>query len=297
MLVNGSFLDQARFSIVNSIQQLNVGLGLWEWLVQPSWSDVQRDANRLRHARMGHLPLEPSSDCLCYFPLSGGKSDMGPSGLHLVKETDDDQGTWGVYTHIAPLASDGLSLSENVHIFPNRTVPNAQVSSKGIGWDATASWLLEGQFWIPSGATLQIVCTADADADINAPDFFYITTLYASGDMIFRWDNRSGQSGNTTASDVILPNRWHHIAMQKNADDSNVRIYRDGLLIMVVDVPYSLTNFDAVKFGVVDGISRVREFSVRTLAVYPITPFTPGPVTFASTLGDTQSRWNSYMII
>ena len=187
-------------------------------------------------------------------------------------------------------------LLEDVHIFPNRTVPDTQVNSKGIGWDATASWLLEGQFWIPTGGTLKIVCTADADADIEAPDFIYIATLYASGDMTFRWDNRSGQSGDTTASDVILPARWHHIAMQKNADDSNVRVYRDGLLVMVVDVPYSLTNFDEIKIGG-DGSPRVREFSVRTLAVYPITPYTPGPMTFAATLGDTQSRWTSYMII
>ena len=222
---------------------------------------------------------------------------MGPSGLHLVKETDDDQGTWGVYTHIAPLAADGLALSEHTHIFPNRTVPDTQISSKGIGWDATASWLIEWQCWLPPGSTLQLVSTADADVDINAPDFFYITTLYASGDMIFRWDNRSGQSMNTTASDVITPNRWHHIALQKNTDDSNVRVYFDGLLVLTVDVPYSLTNFDEIKFGVFDGAPRMRELSVRTLAVYPITPFTPGDVTFASTLGDTQSRWNSYMII
>jgi len=144
---------------------------------------------------------------------------------------------------------------------------------------------------------LQIVCTADADVDADAPDFFYIMTLYASGDTIFRWDNRSGQSGNSTVSDVILPDRWHHIALQKNEDDSNVRIYCDGVLILTVDVPYSLTNFDEIKLGVGDGTPRVREFSVRTLAVYPLTPFTPGPVTFAATLGDTQSRWNSYMIV
>jgi len=144
---------------------------------------------------------------------------------------------------------------------------------------------------------LQIVATADADVDINAPDLFYILTLHASGNMIFRWDNRSGQSGNSTVTGVVTADRWHHIAMQKNADDNNLRIYCDGLLILTVDVPYPLSNFDEIKFGVGDGIPRIREFSVRTLTVYPITPFTPGSVTFAATLGDTQSRWNSYMIV
>jgi hypothetical protein len=222
---------------------------------------------------------------------------MGPSGLHLVKETDDDQGQWGVYTHIGPTASDGLLLSEHTRVFPNRTIPNTQVSSKGIGWDATQSWLLETQIWLPSGSTLQIVFTADADVDINAPDLFYILTLYASGDMIFRYDNRLGQSANSTVTGVVTADRWHHIAMQKNADDSNVRIYRDGILILTVDVPYPLTNFDEIKFGLSTGSPRIREFSVRTLAVYPIAPYTIGDVTFAATLGDTQSRWNSYMII
>jgi hypothetical protein len=222
---------------------------------------------------------------------------MGNNDLHLVKRTDGDQGTWGVYEHIAPLATDGLALSEHTHLFPNRTVPDTQVSSKGIGWDATASWLIEWQCWLPAGSTLQLMTTADADIDAVSPDFVYLITLYASGDLIFRWDNRSGQSLNTTAANVITPNRWHHIAMQKNADDSNVRVFFDGLLILTVDVPFSLTNFDEIKFAVYDGAPRIREYSGRTLAVYPTSPFTPGPVTFATTLGDTQSRWNSYMIV
>jgi len=37
ILVNGSFLDQARFSISNALPQLNLGSGIWEWLVQPRW--------------------------------------------------------------------------------------------------------------------------------------------------------------------------------------------------------------------------------------------------------------------
>ena len=85
--------------------------------------------------------------------------------------------------------------------------------------------------------------------------------------------------------------------MQKNADDTNVRVYIDGLLLLAVDVPYTLTTIDEIKLAVYDGAPRIREYSARTLAVYPTSPFTPGPVTFAATLGDTQARWNSYMIV
>jgi len=203
----------------------------------------------------------------------------------------------GVYTHILPLASDGLLIPVRTRIFPNRNVPDTQVSSRGIGWDATDSWLLEGQFCIPSGSTLQIACTADADVDIQSPDIFYLLTLFASGDLAFRWDNRNGQANAITVSDVIRVHRWHHIAMQKTTNDSNVRVYCDGVLVLTEDAPHPLTNFDEIKFAPTNGIPRIREFSVRTRDVYPITPFTPGPVSFAATLGDTQSRWNSYMIL
>ena len=103
MLVNGAFLDQAQFSIANAVQQLNLGLSIWEWLVQPSWSDIQRDPARLRLARTGDLPLTPAAYCLMYFPFTTSLADLGPGGLHIVtNDTDVDQGEWGVYKHMAP---------------------------------------------------------------------------------------------------------------------------------------------------------------------------------------------------
>ena len=114
--------------------------------------------------------------------------------------------------------------------------------------------------------------------------------------MNFRWDNRSGQAESQQVLNVITAGRWHHIGMQKNLNDSNVRIYRDGILILTVDVPYSLTNFDMIKFGRVDGFPRIREFSVRTAAPLPTVPYTVGDVSFAAAIGDTQKRFNSYML-
>ena len=56
-------------------------------------------------------------------------------------------------------------------------------------------------------------------------------------------------------------------------------------------------NFDLMRFLPHTGAPMLREFNIRTLPVYPIAPFTPGPATFATAIGDTQRRWNSYVLI
>ena len=122
-----------------------------------------------------------------------------------------------------------------------------------------------------------------------------------TGDLVLSWDDRTGASGHrntTTVSNVISANRWHHVAMQKNTGSDDVRVYLDGLLMMTDNVTYPMIDFDAITIVVLGPVaSFLREFNVRTLAVYPITPFTPGPVTFAAAIGDTQRRWNSYVLI
>jgi len=94
----GSFIDQHRFGVENAELVYDLSLGIWQWRVLPTFSQIQRDSTRILHARMGHLPLEPSVDCLCYCPLAGGKDDMGVGGLDLVQtDSAESQGTWGVY--------------------------------------------------------------------------------------------------------------------------------------------------------------------------------------------------------
>ena len=192
---------------------------------------------------MGHLPQEPSDDCLGYFPLAGGKTDMGPSGLHLLQRTADDQGTWGVYEHVPPIATvGGCARDAYCYIFPNRDVPNTQVTSKAIGWDAMDSWLLEFQVWLSTGCRVKIICSSDADTNLSPRDNLHFVDVNAeTGDLVLFWDDRTGISGHsngTTVSNVISANRWHHVAMQKNTGSNDVRVYLDGLLIVTDSVTY-----------------------------------------------------------
>jgi len=86
--------------------------------------------------------------------------------------------------------------------------------------------------------------SADADVDSNSPDVLYLLTIVDTGALTFRFDDRNGHSGNTTVPDLIRVNRWHHIAMQKNANDSKVRVFCDGNLVLTDDVAYPISNFD-----------------------------------------------------
>jgi hypothetical protein len=303
ILVNGSFLDQARFSISNALPQLNVSAGLWEWLVQPRWSDLQRDPMRLRHARAGCLPLDPASDCLVYLPFAGSIMDLGPSIYKLCAQTSS-AGTWGVYDYIPPKCdSCGWLAQTDGYIHPNRDLPITQVNSRGIGWgNATSdSWLVECQMWLPPDCIFYVVLSDDADAADSAPDT--LNLMYAStrnGKMGFTWDDRSGVSGHynqPTVSNAITANRWFHLAMQKNSGASTVRVYLDGVLRITENVAYPMTNIDVLRIDPHGaGVPFIREMSVRSQAVYPTVPFTPGPVSFASAIGDSQLRWNSYML-
>jgi len=303
ILSNGTFVNQHRFGIENGDVVLDLNLG-WLFRATPLWSQVLRDPMRVRQAKMGHLPLDPAADCLVYLPFAGSTLDMGPSTLHLVTPTSDTQGTWGVYDYMPPkVDSCGWLAQADGFIFPNRDVPTTQVTSKGIGWGNTTSdsWLVECQMWLPPDCIFYITMTADADVDASAPD--NINHMYAStqnGKMGFTWDDRTGVSGHfnqPTISNAITANRWFHVAMQKNSGASIVRVYLDGVLRMTENVGYPMSNIDVVQIDPRGtGVPFIREFSIRTLAAYPTVPFTPGSVGFASSMGDPQMRWNSYML-
>jgi len=87
------------------------------------------------------------------------------------------------------------------------------------------------------------------------------------------------------------------MAMQKDPGASTVRVYVDGVLRITENVEYPMSNIDVVKIHPVGtGVPFIREMSIRRQAVYLTAPFTPGPVSFASAMGDSQLRWNSYML-
>jgi hypothetical protein len=118
-----------------------------------------------------------------------------------------------------------------------------------------------------------------------------------SGVLSFSWNDQVGHSNTVNVADAVSVNRWLHVSFQKNTSSNAIRVYLDGILRLTETVDYLMPCFDGItirRYG--SGISNIREFSVRTLAVYPITPFTPGVVSFQSAIGDTQQRWNSYML-
>ena len=74
-------------------------------------------------------------------------------------------------------------------------------------------------------------------------------------------------------------------------------MYVDGVLRLNENVRYPMSNIDAVKINPYGtGVPFIREFSIRTSATYPTVPFTPGAVSFATAMGDSEYRWNSYML-
>jgi len=240
ILNNNTFLNQNRFGIENGEVVLDLNLG-WLFRALPLWSQVRSDPARVLQARMGHLPMQPPvSDCLLYIPFAGSALDMGPSSLNLVAQTSDTQGTWGVYDYIPPKVDSCGWLAQDAYIFPNRDVPVTAVSSRGIGWgNATSdSWLVECQVWLNPDCRCGLVLSADADLDSTAPDninFVYVSTI--DGKLGFTWDDRSGSAGHynqPTISDAIVANRWYHIALQKNAGASTVRVYLNGNLRITV---------------------------------------------------------------
>jgi hypothetical protein len=156
--------------------------------------------------------------------------------------------------------------------------------------------------WLPPECRFTISLSADADADNSNPD--NVNLMYAStasnwyGKLGFTSDGRNGHINHGLADNVIVENRWFHIAMQKDPGASTVRVYVDGVLRITADVEYPMSNIDVVKLAPTGtGVPFIREFNIRSVAPYPTAPFTPGgAVLFASAMGDLEYRWNSYML-
>jgi hypothetical protein len=102
--------------------------------------------------------------------------------------------------------------------------------------------------WLPPECRLNISLSADADADSSNPDNFNL--MYAStasnwyGKLGFTSDDRNGHINHGLADDVIVENRWFHMAMQKDPSASTVRVYVDGILRITESVDYPLSNID-----------------------------------------------------
>ena len=96
----------------------------------------------------------------------------------------------GVYKH-SPANDDryaagwlkSTSSTSSYLIFPNRDVPNTQVTSRGIGWPSGVgdAWLLEYQVSLTSTSSqFQVVWVNDADTDVNPTDSVYCYLLLSA---------------------------------------------------------------------------------------------------------------------
>jgi hypothetical protein len=293
-----TYSPQTKFSVENAQMVLNVGLGIWQWRVTPLWSQIQRDGARVKQARLGYLPLDPGSDCLAYWPLYGPEiDDLGPSGLHWVSEdTTATQGTWGVYTHAsrAAISDQGWLLpAADVRVFPNRDVPNTQVSSRGIGWPSGTSdaWCLEFQVYLSPGKDFWSRINNDADYGLSpAPERFFNIGLRTSLGQLYVNSSNLSLSGIHTTANVVFSDRWMHLAVQKAAGAAQVRLFVDGVsrLTVTPTAAATITNIDTFLLGSGTG-ALVREVCVRSVAPYD-------SAGFESSLGDTRLRWNSMML-
>jgi len=294
--VNGNWVEQSQFALSNGVPELDLGLGIWAWRALPLFSEIQRDAARILHARMGHLPLEVGSDCLCYFPRVSENLDMGPGSLNFVTPTADEQGEWGIYEY-ANLTDAMPSYNAAYRLFPNRAVPEVQVSSRGIGWSTTENdaYCIEFQAKRSAGGSFNISWTADADVDSESPDFITTFKLRANGDVAYQWQDRISVSEDDTESGLTQVDKWNHFAIQKPAGGNRLYYYADGLLIFDTDVTSNPPqNLDAL---LINGTGNVafRELLVRSTCPFPLFPFSPAsPVSFASVIG--KGRFNSYML-
>ena len=74
-------------------------------------------------------------------------------------------------------------------------------------------------------------------------------------------------------------------------------VYLDGTLRITQTIPstHSLDNLDFVRMQ--KQLALVREFAVRSVDPYPTVVYTPGTTpNFVSSIGDSQRRWNSFML-
>ena len=227
---------------------------------------------------------------------------MGAAGLHLVViDTAETQGTWGVFKH-APVSAwrSGMLLDEHLFLFPNRSVPAEQVSSRAQGWanGLNDERCVKVQVYLPPDSRFNVLLSQDADADFNLPDRIIVFLLSSGGFLNLVWDDRTGTTGhanNNSVSGFVETGRWHHEVLQKPSGSHTLRAYLDGVLRITDTVDYPVTNWDQIRLHFTAGVV-LRGFAIRGSNPYPLVPFTPGGVSFRSSIGELQKRWNSFRL-
>jgi len=299
ILSNGTFVDQHRFGIDNGEVVLDLNLG-WLFRATPLWSQLRNDPIRVRHAKAGHLPMDPASDSYCYFPRISGDEDISPAALNWVVPTSANQTSEYGNFKLAEITPAMLGFYDGPRIFANTSTPSTQPSAKGIGWGSTSSdaWCIELQVkLLDSNSVFSMMWSPDPDRDLSGPDFLTKVQLHATGGFDYRWEDRQGASAFDSVSGVVSVNTWHHVAIQKPSGGDRLYFYLDGILRFESDVTANPPQTIDLLWVYGTGNALWREFSVRASCPFPTIPFSPNsPVSFASLLGLGQSRWNSYML-
>jgi hypothetical protein len=188
------------------------------------------------------------------------------------------------------------SYDDAYRLYPNREVPEVQVSSRGIGWPTSEAdaYCIEFQAKREAGGTFNISWTADADADSEHPDFLISYKLRSNGDVAYQWQDRVSVSQEETKSGITEVGKWSHFVIQKPAGGNRLYYYADGLLIFESELTNPPQILDAL---LINGTGNVafRELLVRNTCPFPLVPFTVNsPVSFAGVIG--KGRFNSYML-
>ena len=119
----------------------------------------------------------------------------------------------------------------------------------------------------------------------------------SGGTLTILWDDRTGTSyGQVLITGCAKFGVWQHIAIQTSSGSHVHRVYLDGVLVFKLSFPNAATVLDHLYlYGGNSPI--VRKFVVRGVDPYPTVIFTPGATpNLVSAIGDSQRRWNSFML-
>ena len=150
------------------------------------------------------------------------------------------------------------------------------------------------QIKLGTDSVCHVMWSQDADADLNDPDFLTSFKLDSDGYFRYKWEDRTSATEQDTVDDVVQVGTWHHVAVQKPSGGDRLYFYLDGLLQFDSDVTDNPPQVLDALWVYGSGTAMFREVVIRSSCPYPLTPFTPGPVTFASAIG--KGRWISYML-
>jgi hypothetical protein len=240
--------------------------------------------------------------------MLNGIEDFGGSDYRwVVTDTSQTQGTWGVFKRDPHLpSSHGWRLDAPAFlrrfIFIASPDPVANpVSSHGGGFSnaESAAWTLEWQIWSSQGVNFRLQLNSGADVAYDAPanNMTSVVVNWDTGACQLDWNDRDGTSLSSSTSSVVKQDVWQHVCLMKSAGSYEVACYLDSLLINRLTPTNPQASIATIEAMMPQGSVHLREIFLRTTAgAYPVIPFTPGDVTFAGSIGNTQLRWNSMML-